>query len=512
GRFSQQRYEQALRAQGMTPFTFEPTFRRALLIAQVRDGIATSAFATPREVEQFIRLLEQRRDLFYMKIPLSRYDARAKIDVAEVQTYYEQHKDRFMRPEEVALSYLDLDVGRIMRTIPVDEPALRNLYGQEAQRFVTPAERRVRHLLILVPKGADRKVVARARARAGKLLAEIRHGASFAKLAKEYSQDPGSAAKGGDLGFFAQGTMAPAFGKAVFAIKKVGEVVGPVRTSFGFHVIQLEAVRPAREIPFSKVKSELATEYRKRKAEDRYYNLVNRLTNLTYEHPNTLELAAKRLGLKVRRSGLFSRKGGRGIAARPKVVRAAFSPDVLGGNNSDPLELSPMRTVVIRVHEHKPAALKPLKEVRTEIERGLREAYAKEQARKLVQAILGKLHSGKSPGAVAKAERLELKRVRSATRRDASVDGAILRAAFTLGRPKQGRGRYTQIALVSGDYAVVGVTGVLDGDPEALPKKKRIEDRRVLARVYGQGEFLAFLSDLKRHAKIEIEQRQLNEP
>ena len=153
GRFSQQRYEQVLRDQGMTPFTFEPTFRRTLLIAQVRDGIAASAFATPREVDQFIRLLEQRRDLFYMKIPLSRYDARAKIDVAEVQAYYKQHKDRFMRPEEVALSYLDLDVGRIMRTIPVDEPALRNLYGQEAQRFVTPAERRVRHILIRVPRG-----------------------------------------------------------------------------------------------------------------------------------------------------------------------------------------------------------------------------------------------------------------------------------------------------------------------------------------------------------------------
>ena len=348
--------------------------------------------------------------------------------------------------------------------------------------------------------------------RAEKLLAEIRHGASFAKLAKEYSQDPGSAAKGGDLGFFAQGTMAPAFGKAVFAIKKVGEVVGPVRTSFGFHVIQLEAIHPAREMPFSKVKSELATEYRKRKAEDRYYNLANRLTNLTYEHPDTLEIAAKRLGLEVRQTGLFPHKGGRGIAARTKVVQAAFSPDVLGGNNSDPLALSPARTVVIRVREHKPAALKPLKEVRAEIERDLREAYAKEQAHKLAQVILGKLHSGKSPGAVAKAERLELKRVRSATRSDASVDSAILRAAFTLGRPKQGRGRYTQITLVSGDYAVVGVTGVRDGDPEALPKEKRIEDRRALARVYGQGEFLAFLNDLKHSAKIEIEQRQLNEP
>ncbi len=512
GRFSQQRYEQVLRAQGMTPFTFEPKFRRTLLISQVQDGIVTSAFATPREVDQFIRLLEQKRDLFYLKIPLSRYEARARINLAEVQAYYERHKDRFMRPEEVALSYLDLDVNRIMRTIPVHEQALRNLYKQEAQRFVTPAERRVRHLLIRVPKGADRKVVARARARAEKLLAEIRHGASFAKLAKEYSQDPGSASKGGDLGFFVQGTMAPAFGKAVFAIEKVGEVVGPVRTSFGFHLIQLEAVRPAREMPFSKVKSELAVEYRKRKAEDRYYSFTNRLTNLTYEHPNTLEIAAKRLGLKIRRSGLFSRKGGQGIAARTKVVQAAFSPDVLGGNNSDPLELGPTRTVVIRVREHKPAALKPLNEVRAEIERDLREAYAKVQAHKLAQAIIGKLRSGESPGDVAKAERLELKRVRGATRSDASVDGAILRAVFTLGRPKQGRGRYTQIALGSGDYAVVGVTGVLDGDPKVLSKKKRIEDRRALARVYGQGEFLAFLNNLKRHAKIEIEQRQLNQP
>lgn len=511
GRFSEKRYQQVLGAQGMTPFSFEPRYRRALLIAQLQNGIAGSAFVTRHELDRFIRLLEQKRDLVYMTIPLSRFESRAKIDDAMVQSYYKGHKAQFMRPEEVALSYLDLNVEGIAKTIPVNDKELRNLYKQEAQRFVAPAERRVRHILIRVPKGADKKVVAKARARAEKLLSEIRHGASFAKLAEKYSQDPGSASKGGDLGFFPKGSMVPAFDKAAFSIKRVGEVVGPVRTRFGFHIIQLEGIRPSHPIPFSEVKSELADQYRKHKAEDRYYNLTNRLTNLTYEHPDTLQIAARKLGLKVRETGLFPRTGGKGVAALPQVVRAAFSADVLGGDNSDPIDLGSTRTLVIRVREHKPAALKPLKEVRAQVEQDLREAYAKAQADKLATTIVGELRSGKPASAVAKAERLDLKRVQGAGRSDSAMAPEILQAAFSVGRPKGEGARYTQVALGTGNYAVVGVTGVHDGDPQALSKDKRAQDRQALERVYGESEFTAFLSDLKRHAKIKIDRQELNQ-
>lgn len=509
--FSTQRYQQVLSEQGMTPFTFEPRFRRALLIAQVENGISGSAFATPFEVDQFIRLLEQKRDFFYLTIPLARFEAKAPIDAAKIRAYYDAHKDRFMRPEEVALNYLDLDVAKLARTIPVDEQALKNLYQQEAQRFVTPPERRVRQILIRVSKDADAKAVAKARALAEKLLGEIRHGASFAKLAKKYSQDPGSAAKGGDLGFITPGTTVPAFDKAAFAIKKVGEVVGPVRSSFGFHIIQLEAVRPSHAIPFAEVKDELAAQYRKNKAEDRYYDLANRLTNLTYEHPDTLEIAATKLGLEVLHTGLFSRQGGSGIAARRKVINAAFSADVLGGNNSDPIELGQNRTVVIRLREHKPAALRPLAEVRKQVEEDLRRQYAAEQAHKLAQALLAQLRAGKPAARLAKASGLKVKEVRAATRRENGVTPGVLDAAFNLAPPPKGAARYASVALPAGGYAVLGVTGVTDGDPASVAKAQRSGERRALARMYGQSEFAAFLSDLRRHAKIEIEQQQLDE-
>ncbi|HQU16446.1 MAG: hypothetical protein B7Z66_00460 [Chromatiales bacterium 21-64-14] len=512
GQFSDQRYAQVLSAQGMTPLRFEPMFRRELLIGQLQDGVIRTGLATPWEVDQFIRLRDQTRDFFYLSIPISRYERDAKVSEGQIQQYYDAHKDKFMRPEEVSIDYLDLDVSKLASSIPVSDEDLRALYKQQAGNFVTPEQRRVRHILIRVPKDADQQTVAAARSRAEALLKRLHDGASFAKLAKEYSQDPGSAAQGGDLGFFAKGTMTPAFDKAVFAIQKKGEIVGPIRTAFGFHIIQLEDVKPSREMSFDEVKTQLAADYRKRKAEDRYYALADRLTNLTYEHPATLQIAAQKLGLQVQRTGLFSRQGGTGLASNTKVVAAAFSSDVLNGNNSDPIEISPTQTIVIRVHDHKPAALRPLAEVHQQVEDDLRDQYGRAQAKKLAEQLLAELRAGRDPQRLAKADDLGFKQLKAVGRGDTAVDAKILRLVFGSGRPQKGHADYGDVELDSGAYAIVGVTQVSDGDPSGIPKDKRLVDEQALAQVAGTQEFTGLLADLKQHAKVEMEEQSLTQP
>ncbi len=499
GQFSQDAYERALRVQGLVPATFEAELRRDMLTQQFYASVARTEFATSSERKALASLRGEQRDIGYLVLPVSSFQGQASVPDAEVQAFYDEQSRLFMQPEQVRVAYLELSVDGLAKGIKVSEDELRARYQAQLASYRTPEERHARHILIKVDKGADAAEVAAARAKAEDILKQLRAGASFADLAKKDSQDPGSASQGGDLGFFGRGMMDKAFEDAVFALKP-GEVSEPVRSSFGFHIIRLEAVRGGKTETFADVRDQILTEIRNEQAEKQYYDLAEKLSNLTYEHPDTLEEASRQLGLPIQQSEPFSRQGGKGLWANPKLVNAAFSDDVLvRGNNSEAIDVDKSHLVVLRVIDHQPETRKPLASVRNEIIDRLRHEKAAAAARTAAQDMLAKLAKGGDPEKLAREAKVKWVRSNGLTREGSKLDAAILRAAFAMARPQGERPTWHQTSTGNGDQVVVGLYAVRAGEGADAAN-----DGAQLERASGEAAFMAVMNGIRARSEVKI--------
>lgn len=504
GAFSEDLYTRALRAKGMQPATFEAQMRRDIVGSQLQAGIAASDFATKNEVDTYLRLQGQTRDIGYLELPVERFTGKVSVSDQEVSDYYAKHRDQFISPEKVSISYVELSLDEIAKGIDVSEDQLKARYESQKDSFRTPEERRARHILIAVSPKADKKAEDAARKKAQKLLDELHKGASFAKLAKKYSDDPGSAKQGGDLGFFGRGVMDKSFEQAAFSLK-VGELSGLVHTNFGYHIIKLEAIRGGTVKPFSEVRGELLKEAQREKAEPQFYDEADRLANLAFEHPDSLKTVANELGLKIQQTDYFTRNGGKGIASNPKIVSAAYSDDVLAGNNSEAVELDTNDLVVLRVRDHVPSAHRPIKDVRDEVVSHLRREKAQDAARAAAEKIDRRIAKGEDPKTIAAEFEVEWKRENGVKRDAGQLDAAITHAAFAMPRPKSKDKPTAQtVELRTGDQAIVALYAVADPNVAKVDEATRKSRREELERADGEAQFALLLQGIRSRAKIEV--------
>ncbi len=503
GTFSSAVYEQTLRNQGMRPGNFEPMLRRDLIIEQLQRGIEDTAFATTREVDEAVRLKRQQRDIGFLTISARGYEQKVTVSEEEIASYYDDNMQQFVSPERVSVDYLELSVDQLAKGIEVGDADLRAYFEEHKSSYFKPEQRRASHILITVASDADKTAVTEARNKAEELLKRIRAGESFSELARKFSQDPGSAREGGDLGFFGKGIMEPAFEKVAFSLKE-GEVSDPVRTEFGFHIIKVTGIKPGGTPDFSKVRDQVAADYRHQQAEKRFYDAAEQLANLSYEHPDSLEPAAEQLGLEIQSTPLFGRSGGEeGIAADPKVVAAAFSPEVLEQDyNSEPVELSPVHMVVVHKKEHIPEQQLPLADVKQKIAEQLRHKKARDAAFAAAESIAHKAAEGEEIAVLAKERKLKWERRNGVTRNDTTLQQAIVRKAFRMPRPDSAaKPRYSAVQMED-DVAVIGLFGVKDGEPGSLDGKEFERERRALAASYGRSEYADLVKLLKVAADI----------
>ncbi len=509
GVFSPKQYEQALRNQGMLPGNFEPMLRRDLMIEQLQRGIESSAFVTPRELDQLIRLERQRRDMAYLLIPAKAYEERVVVTEEEIAAYYQQNPQEFTLSEQVSVEYLELDLDQLASGVEVDEQALRDYYEDHKAGYGKPEERRASHILIPLDEGADETAVAEAQAKAKALIQRIKGGESFAEVARKESKDPGSAKEGGDLGWFGRGIMEPPFEDVAFSLQE-GEISEPVRTAFGFHIIQVTGIKPGGVPDYEKVRDRVAADYRREQAEKRYYDAAEQLANLAYEHPDTLEPAAEQLGLTIKSSPLFDRQGGEGITADPKVIAAAFSEDVVEqGYNSEPIELSPVHMVILRKKEYVPEQLQPLAEVKEKIVEKLRRQKAQDAAFAEAERIAQRASQGEDMDALAEEHKLKWERVESLARSGhQKVNPAIVREAFRIPRPEGGKPQYAA-RRVNGDATVIALFAVRNGDPAEVDEETLARERRALAAASGRADYADLVKELKSRAEISrLEERE----
>lgn len=504
GKFSEARYRQLLGAQGMTPGAFEQRVRRDLLASQLTDSVNKTAFATDADVDNYLKLQMQQRTVGYLTVAMSKFKDEVKVSDKEISDYYEKHSQDYMQPERVKVDYLELKLADLAAKIDVDEATMRERYEAHKINYQTPEQRKARHILIKVAKDAKPEEVAAAKKKIEAILARIRKGEDFAELAKKESQDPGSAKQGGELGFFGKGVMDPAFENATFALKK-GEVSEPVRSSFGFHIIQLEDIKGGETKPFDEVKASIKKEIQNEKAEQQYYDMADQLANLTYEHPESLQVAAEQLKLPIKTSEYFSRNGGAGIASNPKVTAAAFSDDVLArGNNSEGIELERNHMVVLRIKDHQPAMLRPLDKVRAGIENTLKGDKAKDKAKELADAVLGRLRAGEQPAELAKALSVDWSEKKSVSRDSTELPRPISKAVFAMAKPTEGKPQTQVLAMPSGDDAVIILFAVEDGKPGDADEKARRQARVKLQQAAARAADSSFSEGIRSRMDITI--------
>lgn len=504
GRFSADKYRQMLQYQGMTETGFEEQLRLSETAAQVTGGITGSAFATGAEVDRALALVDQTRDLAHVTLKPDQFAADLTLTDEQVQGYYQDHIAQFSEPERVQVDYVELNLDEMADRVEVPEKVLEDRYQAAKDSFKTAETRRARHILVNLAKDADDDAVTAAEKRIAAIRERLAGGEDFAAVAKEVSDDPGSAAKGGDLGFFGRGAMVASVDQAVFGLP-LGELSGPVRSPYGFHLIEVTEIRPETVKPFAEVRGQLLREEQLREAEENFYDLGETLANVAYEQPGSLEPAAEAVGLEIRHAGPFDRNGGTGVTGRREFIDVAFRDDLIEtGSNSEPIELGPTQVLVLRVADHQPATPKPLAEVRAEVERALREQEAASEARRLGEALLEQLQAGGDP------EKTLADHGRSWTNDGPVAMGPnpglpteALAAAFALPPPNNGPGSFGG-AQSGSDYLLLWVKSVVDGDPAKVEHGRRQAVEAGLGRRWGEAELAALLAELRSRADVKV--------
>jgi peptidyl-prolyl cis-trans isomerase D len=509
GRFDRELYQRVLASAGLSAARFEADMRRDLMIEQYLGGITDTEFVTSTEVDALLGMVEQRRRFAYLVLPAADYESRVEIDDARIESYYQQNREQYAVPERVSVQYLELSMADTAASVTVEDEALRSLYEERKADFTVGEERRAHHILIQLPPSADEAAEQAALAEAEEIHAAIEAGASFEEMARKHSDDTGSARSGGDLGFFGRGAMVGPFEDMVFAMNP-GDVSGPVRTPFGYHLIRLDAVRPGSVRSFEEVRPLLEDEYRKGRAEALFFDLTDRLADLTFEYSDTLEVAAENLGLETREAGPFSERQGSGIAMDPAFREAAFSPDVLeAGHNSPLIELADDRTVVLRVADRLPASYLPLAEVRDRVEAALRRDAIAELAQRDAEDLMRRVREGASLEALAREYGAQWHASRTTGRDDAELDPEILDALFAIARPSGDAPEIDDVALPSGDHAVIALFEVTDGDPDAVPAGERAAHRDAVNNLRGQLAIQGVIESLRDRSDVKVHQDRL---
>jgi len=505
GKLDMARYRQLVAQQGMTPEIFEANVRADLSARQVLAGIGATAFAPPAQAAVSLDALLEKREVQVARFAAADYASRVNPGEAELEAFYKANTNLFQAPEQANIEYVVLDADSLKKTIPVNEQDLKTYYDQNVGRISGQEERRASHILIAVPKGAPAAEREKAKARAEEVLAQAKKSPdSFAELAKKYSQDTASAANGGDLDFFARGAMTKPFEDAVFAMKK-GDIVGPVESDFGYHIIKLTDIKAPKQRTFEEMKPEIEAELKKQQAQRKFAESADVFSNAVYEQSDSLKPAADRLKLEIKTATNVRRTpapGATGPLANPKFLEALFAPDsVQKKRNTEAVEIAPNTLVSGRITQYTPARTLPFAEVKDKVRERVVAAKAAELAKKdgeeKLAAWKANPASANLPAAITVSRQETQKQPQAVIEAALRADPAKLPA-------------FAGVDLGDQGYAVVKVDKVLPREPPA-PDAAKLQSQQY-AQWWSSAETLAYYNMLKDRFKVQINVPKPAEP
>lgn len=496
GKFNNDRYLQLIRRAGMTPEMFRDSLRQDMIRQQLMGALLGSEFALKGEAEQLDKLYNQTRDLRLVRLAAAGYMDEVEVTDAEVDQFYKANSARFMNDEQVKVDYLLLDAATLGKGIKVTEQDAQDYYDQHQDLFQRAERRQVAH--ILIPFGKDEKA---AEQQANALLTKAKGGEDFAALAKANSADTFSAKKGGELDWFEKGVMDPAFEKAAFALNQAGDLSTVVKSPFGFHVIKLLAIEPAKTKPFADVMSETISRLQADKAKELFFAEQQKMADSSFENPDSLDLTAETMGLKVISSDYFSQADAPAPLSDPKVLSVAFSEQLRDDNtNSDVIELGDGKALVLHIMGHKPKAAKPLADVKAQVVTAIKHDKASEVARSKAQALLDKLHAGEDIQADLTALGAKVETHNGVSRFAQDMDQNLLAQAFRMPHPKDGKPSVELVAEANGDRVVVALDKV---NVTEQPSQMVSLLQGQLGQGKAQAAYKSLIDELRKSAKIE---------
>lgn len=497
GKLDMDRYRQLAASQGMTPEMLEARVRRDLSNQQVLAGLQASAFATQRQTDMALDAYLQRREIQLKRWSPSDFAAKVEALDADLQRYYQDNAESFRTVENVDVEYLVLDVAALQAKINVPEQDLKTYYEQNLQRLGGQEQRRASHILINAAKDLPAADKQKARAKAESLLAVVRKAPkTFADVARKNSDDTGSANRGGDLDFFARGAMVKPFEDAAFALQK-GDVSDIVESDFGFHIIQLTDIKLPQAPSFESIRPQLEADLRKQQAQRQFAELAETFSNSVYEQSDSLAPVGERLKLAVQKAQGLTRtpaSGAQGVLNNPKLLQAVFSEDVLvKRRNTAAVEVAPNTLVSARVLAHRPAAVRPFEEVKSEVRQLLIQAKSAELAKVEGQSRLASWKTDPAQANLGSA--LAVSRDQAQTLPQAVMDAAL--RADPAKMPA-----LVGVDLGAQGYAVIRVNKIL---PRPIANAQQSEQsREQFSRLWGQAESQAYLANLKTQFKVEM--------
>jgi len=501
GKFSNQLYEELLRNQGMDAVMFESRVRQDMMRQQVIDAYTKNGFISDTVAKNIIRLSEEKREISRVQIQPEQFLSQIKPNNDAIKSYYDSHQTKFRQPEQVRVEYLVLSVDGLAKEVQVSIDETIRYFDEHKAEFGQVEERQASHILLSAPTTASDTDKAAARAKAEELLSQIKQSPqSFADLARQYSQDAGSADKGGDLGFFGRGTMDKAFEDEIFQME-AEEIRGPVQTDFGFHIIKLSAIKAGEIVNFDEVRNQVEEKLRKQKAGKEFGEMAEEFRNMVYEQSDSLQPAAEAFRLPIQQSGWISRKEGKpSYFTNGKLLQAIFSEDsIKNKRNTESIEVTPDTLISARVLDHRPAAMRSINVVREEITKLVARQQATDRAVKEGMEKLERLQKGEK-------NVVEWSPTQQVSHNEPQgLDYEILRSIFKT--RSTGLPVYTGIINPQGGFSLIRISDVIESAP---PDEKKIKVfSRQMQQLFAQEELSSYLTAIKQRSDVTVRKERI---
>ncbi|MDY0331050.1 MAG: SurA N-terminal domain-containing protein [Thiomonas sp.] len=505
GSFDVQAYRSLIAAQGMNTAQFEAQVREQLILQQVLSGLAGSVIDSQALAEAAAKAAVQQREIRLALFKPSDYAAQVQVTPQQVEAFYKNNTSRFQKPESADIQYVVLDAAEVAAGIKVSTEQAKAYYDANLAKFSTPAERRASHILIAVPADATPAQQEEAKARAEAIAKQVKADpAEFAALARKDSQDPGSADKGGDLGYFTASAMVKPFAEAVFGMHKIGDIVGPIKTQFGYHIIELTGIKPGAQQPFDAVKSDIEKQLQQQAAQKQMAADVETFTNAVFEHPESFQPVEDKLHLKVQTASNVTRTpqpaapGTVNPLSSKTFLEALFSENSLRHkHNLQAIQIAPNVWASARVLSYSAAQTLPFAQVQAQAREILVDQEAAKLARKAGEQAL------KSPATAPFGAPLIL----SQTQPTPDVSPIVVSRAFGLNPTKLPV--TAGVDLGAQGYAVLQLDKVIEGQPSAqLIGAAANAEQQALT----QGVMNAYIEALRKRFGVEVLYKPKSEP
>jgi len=502
--FDRAKYERSINSIGMPSTIFEAQLRMDLLSEQLQAGFSETTFVLKPELDNILRLESQSRDITFTILGLPSFIEDGEISESDIQAYYQANPVLFRSDPQTKIEYLELSVKELAKNIESDEEILRNFYNDNKADYDIVEQRSVSKLFVNTGEKAPDEIIAKAKTIITSALEQVNNGDDFEEIVERAPEEKEVILEFSEHSFMSKGIMDKELDEFLFNSEE-GATSEIIETKNGFNIIKVVEIRGGPENKFEKYAKEVEEDYKTKQAELQFFELSDQLATKAYENSDNLEIAAEAIDKEIIETDYFTRDNDlEGLLSKPAIIQKSFDAELINsGNNSDVIEISDNHIIVLRVLDYKEAYTRPLEEVSTEVIASIRLKLATNKINEVGDAIVAELKSGVSPEEITSYSGIEWTTAEKVKRDDVSVNRAILRSTFEVGRPSADEPIITSQNLGSGDYAIIIVSNAYDEISEVDEEQKKSTDLR-LRRLLSTGEWQDLLRDVRKNSSIRI--------